>query len=255
MHRVRYDAQKTAAAALQFQDVPQNLNSLNEVSPAKEIRQNACLRPTQHVMSPIYMHLDVTGDGRCYFYAIMKAMGLSLYREVGRPADATSDSVLEYINADKKQFWKRELKKGTWHDPMDVLNDARAMVRVLHDRGIRHVAKVVRTRNNLSELNNYLAHPIETTRSSVHDGIYVIDSGGTLKLVPELTGRLRRQQSRGAKYEAFMKSFREGRVITFVWRNIPGKPKHYELIVPKKGGVRSEVSPRATRLRVRPGVS
>ena len=103
----------------------------------------------------------------------------------------------------------------------------------LRDRGILYVAKLVRTLRDFSQVHAYMLDPMAQIRQSVSDGIYIITNDGSIRLIPELSARYRKNQD-PEKTAAFNMAFREGRVVTFVWRNIPRLPTHYEVIIPKR---------------------
>ena len=194
-----------------------------------------CPLPRVQSLTPQYTYVDVTGDGRCYFYAILRALNLHAGGRTYGPQNA--NAAIQYLDPNKKEFWKRELSKARWHDPMDVLAHSVQMGRMFYDRGIRYITKVARTRKDLSELQNYIADPLTMIRSRGTDGIYEVSPDGRILMIPELSGkpprRTGRAQEKRDDEQAFNKAFQEGRVITFVWRIIRGQPKHYELIAPK----------------------
>lgn len=242
-HRRRYNVEKRAAARMLFDDLEQKANDFPspkpKLAPEPKLAQCPLQASGMEVLYdyPNYTYLDVTADGRCYFYAIIKALGDPLHMEMGRMSDTNRYVGLgvraqNYFNPTRKRFWKKELRSARWHDPIDVLYDSVKMGGALRNRGILYVAKLVRTRNDFSEVHAYMHDPIAQVRQSQSDGIYKINDNGSISLIPELTGRLRKTQDK-EKIAAFNVAFREGRVVTFVWRNIPGRPAHYEVIIPR----------------------
>jgi hypothetical protein len=242
-HRLRYNTEKRAAARLLFDGLEQNELSNDSPSPAlvpkpkpKLAQANSCpLQATGGVVLhrySKYTYFDVTGDGRCYFYAIIKALGDPLHLEMGRMSNTNRFvKAQNYFNPTRQGFWKKELRSARWHDPIDVLYDSVKMGRALRNKGILYVVKLVRTLRDLSQVHAYMLDPIARVRQSVSDGIYKINDDGSISLIPELSARLRKNQNK-EEVAAFNMAFREGRVVTFVWRNIPGRPSHYEVIIP-----------------------
>lgn len=229
-HRVRYNIEKNAAARLLFGTNP---NASPPGSPNSGSPCDTAVKVLHRY--PNYTYYDVTGDGRCYFYAIIKALGLPLRNGVGEKKN-TNHFVEQvgYFNPTRRQYWKNELKAARWHDPINVLVDSIELTRALRNqRGIIYIAKVNRTRRDLGQVHKYMLDPIYQVRQSTANGVYKIQENGELHLVAELTGKLRSNINK-EKADDFKKAFREGRVVTFIWRNIPGEPNHYEIIVPKR---------------------
>ncbi len=234
-HRQRYNFEKKAVARRLFEDMNQPSSDVPESPPSPVARTNSCpLRGTVLYEYPNYTYFDVTGDGRCYFYAVIKALGDPLHRGMGRKSNTNRFVNAEnYFNPARQIYWKQRLKNATFHDPIDVLYDSVKMGLALRNRGILYVAKLVRTRRDFSQVHAYMLDPIAQIRQSDSDGVYKIDNDGSISLVPEVTSRLRKNQD-AQKSAAFNIAFREGRVVTFVWRNIPRLARHYEAIIPKR---------------------
>lgn len=232
-HRRRYNTEKKATARLLYPELDSPDSEDNSPPPS-------CPRSVVLHRYSNYTYFDVTGDGRCYFYSIIKALGLPLYMGVGKKTNTNRFvQAHTYFNPSRQAYWKKELQKAEWHDPIDVLYDSLKMTRALHDRGILYVAKLVRTRRDLSQVHAYMLDPIAQIRHSDSDGIYKIQDDGSFRYIPQLKARLRKNQNIH-KTAAFKKAFREGRVVTFVWRNIPHQPRlphqprHYEVIIPNR---------------------
>lgn len=236
-HRQRYNFEKKAVARRLYANLAGNQPSSDvpESPPSPVARTNSCpLRGTVLYEYPNYTYFDVTGDGRCYFYAVIKALGDPLHRGMGRKSNTNRFVTAEnYFNPARQIYWKRRLKNAAFHDPIDVLYDSVRMGLALRDRGILYVAKLVRTLRDFSQVHAYMLDPMAQIRQSVSDGIYIITNDGSIRLIPELSARYRKNQD-PEKTAAFNMAFREGRVVTFVWRNIPRLPTHYEVIIPKR---------------------
>lgn len=248
-HRRRYNQEKKATArqkatamqkatARRGAELDQELDQ--EVATQDETNTKATSAPLSCPRQGVVLHryskytyFDVTGDGRCYFYVIIKALGDPLHRGMGKKSNTNRYVNNTYFKRTRTTFWKKTLQDAEWHDPIDVLQDSVKMGRALRDRGITYVAKLIRNRNDFSQVHEYMLNPIAHIRHSDSDGIYKINDNGETQLVPELSARLRRDKNR-EKTVAFNNAFQEGKVITFVWRNIPAQPAHYEVIIPNR---------------------
>ena len=236
-HRRRYNQEKMATARLKStHQLNQQLNQQPNQQPNQQLTNHNSTCPRQGVVLhrySKYTYFDVTGDGRCYFYVIIKALGDPLYRGIGKKNNTNPYVNNTYFKRTRKTFWKKALQDATWHDPIDVLYDAPKMGRALFDRGITYVAKMIRTRNDFSQVHQYMLNPIAKIRQTDTDGIYQINQNGEIQLIPELSAKLRKDQNI-QKTMAFNQAFQDQQVITFVWRNIPGQPQHYEALIPNR---------------------
>lgn len=246
--RTRYDKEKEAVARKQLQGVPRDdapsYDEMNEddappetpkkTPPPKKAAPASCPRMSVLKRYERYTYFDVTGDGRCYFYAIIKALGLPLTPTAGGEGKKSDTDIfvrtLDYFDTrQKRDSWRRRLTDGDWNDPIDVLQDSQKMVVMLHEKGIRYVVLISRKTRAFREVNEYMADPIAYLRMKRNDtaghGYRVTTEG--LDHTPGLTETTGKQEA-----GAFRKAFREGRVITFVWRKVRGLPDHYEIVVP-----------------------
>ena len=237
-HRRHYNVKKRAVARALFGGLDPNSSPKSPTDSPNDSPQSC---PRALTKSDVlyhyanYTYFDVTGDGRCYFYAIVKALGLPLYQGVGRKGDL--DRFFDdhnYFDSTKRRYWMAHTKSAAYHDPIDVLHDSAKMAKMLRRRrDIVYVAKLVRTRNDRSQVDAYMMDPIAQVRQAKSDGIYHINTEGAVTLIPGLTARLRKNRDE-EKSAAFKAAFRDGRVVTFVWRNVPGMAPHYEVIIPNR---------------------
>ena len=240
LHRARYDNAKKATARMQFKqrlnengskESDSNESDSNESDSNKndsnEKSWKSCPRPSRRNMTQIYTFYNVAGDNRCYFYAIMKALGLPLSKGLGNIKNINRG--LGLIDSNKKAHWEKEIGNGKWRDPISVLENSKQMCKILYDKGIRYIAKLSRKRKNFSELEAYLADPTTTLLDNNENDLYLLRAKGEIMRVKETTKRIRRPASKAS----FEKAFEDGRVITLIWRNVRGEPHHYEVIMSK----------------------
>lgn len=239
-HRQRYPpTARKKKARLLFENQDQNDLSaeLSDETPGRVSRNPAASRAKSCEAKGVvlydyskYTYFDVTGDGRCYYYAILKALGSPLYRGLGKLSNTIN--TIKYFSPTREKIWKTRLNQATFQDPIDVLYDSVEMCRALLSRGILYITKVVRTSRDFSEIHEYMRDPIAQIRKTATDAIYKINDNG-IQMIPELTARLRKNKD-SVKTAAFKRAFADGRVVSFVWRNIRGLPAHYEVIIPKR---------------------
>lgn len=217
----------------------------------RELRNATCRlrgRTIKQYLSPPYTHQDVTGDGRCYFYAVLRAIGLPLSGPSGSGGRSNANAALEYFDSNARQRWKNKLNRATFGDPIDVLQNATTMRRAMYDRGIKYVVKIMRSRQTDEQVAEYLDDPITFVRAQNEASIWSLRSG-RIRYISALSTPGRRAVGTEGKFRA---AFEDGEVMTFIWRNIPGQPTHYELLLPSRlvppdGRVRLSPAPDTTR--------
>lgn len=198
--------------------------------PQRELRNATCRlrgRTIKQYSSPPYTHQDVTGDGRCYFYAVLRAIGLPL---TGAGARSNTHTGLDYVDSHARQAWKNKLDSATFGDPIDVLQNATKMRKAMHDgRGIKYVVKIRRSRKSDEQIAEYLRDPIAFVRAQTEASIWSLRPRA-IRYINALS-----KPGGGSSGEGqFRAAFAKGEVFTFIWRNIRGEPKHYELILPSR---------------------
>jgi len=186
-------------------------------------------RTIKRYLSPPYTHQDVTGDGRCYFYAVLRAIGLPLSGGTGGRSNA--NAALEYFDSNTRQEWKAKLDSATFGDPLNVLQNASKMRRAMYDdRGIKYVVKIKRSRTSDEQIAEYLQDPIAFVRAQNDASIWSLRPRA-IRYIDALSKP--GGQAAGAEGQ-FRTAFQGGNVITFIWRNVRGEPLHYELILPSR---------------------
>lgn len=203
-HREVYDREKKETAALHFCTRGKVLQTFSQQK---------------------YVHVDVTGDGRCYFYAIMKALDFPLRDGAGHVTNALD--ALNYIDPHRRDIWEQFIRNGNFGDPIDVLFDSVKLVKMLYAKGILYIVRIKRTRKDLKQVKSYVNDPTREIQKHGYE-VYQIISNGSLKLLPELATEKRRSQST----VKFQKAFDKNKIITFVWVQVNGHP-HYEIVLPK----------------------
>ena len=234
-----------AIAAVQNKTVTAATERLNELTATRralagapngpqmrELRNATCRlrgRTIKQYSSPPYTHQDVTGDGRCYFYAVLRAIGLPLSGGTGGRSNA--NAALEYFDSNTRQEWKAKLDSATFGDPLNVLQNASKMRRAMYDdRGIKYVVKIRRSQTNDVQIAEYLRDPIAFVRAQDEASIWSLRPRAIsyISALSQTGG-----QAAGAEGQ-FRAAFQSGNVITFVWRNVRREPLHYELILPSR---------------------
>lgn len=202
---------------------------------SRELRNATCRlrgRTIKRYLSPSYTHQDVTGDGRCYFYAVLRAIGLPLSGPSGGGGRSNANAALEYFDSNTRQEWKAKLDSATFGDPLNVLQNAAAMRKAMYnDRGIKYVVKIRRSRTNDVQIAEYLRDPIAFVRAQDDASIWSLRPRA-IRYIDALSKP--GGQAAGAEGQ-FRTAFQGGNVITFIWRNVRGQgAPHYELIIPSR---------------------
>jgi hypothetical protein len=216
----------------------------------RELQQTICRlrgRTIKQYSSPSYTHQDVTGDGRCYLYAVLRAIGLPLSGPSGAGAKANAMGALRYFDAGARKRWEIKFKDGEFADPLDVLENAAKMRESMYsDRGIKYVVKLMRSKNGHEQIAKFMGDPLASVRAQPEASIW--------SLRPRMLRYIRSLSTASSKAAAaekeFRTAFRDGKVIVFVWRNIRGQPRHYELILPSHLLSPLTTSPATTPRRV-----
>ena len=207
-------------------------NSLQKETNMQKIQANICnLRGKIIKKYASYTHFDVTGDGRCYYYAVLKALGVPLHAGVGAPSNTLNSN--KYFNTiAKRRKWKRSLDEGKYEDALFWILDSKEMRRILfHERNIRFIVRLHRTTRGHREIQNYIDDPVDHIRQTISSEVYYLTSTG-LHASNAIKG-----SGRASRYDSinqFKKAFNDGNVISFVYRNIPGTQPHYEIILPHR---------------------
>lgn len=226
-----------------------NKNALNRLKQRKAIIDGSPNSPqkeknTHNIQSEIcrhkgrvlkkyntYTHYDVTGDGRCYYYAVLKAIGAPLHAGVGAVSN-TLDSDKYFNTIATRRKWKRSLQQGKYEDALFVILDSREIRRILfHNQGIRYIVRIHRTTPGYDEIHEYIDDPLNYIRqASTAQVHYITSSALHVSKAVRGSGTASRHDSVGK----FKQAFEAGNVITFVYRNIPGLEPHYEIIIPSR---------------------
>ena len=201
-----------------------------------ELRNATCRlrgRTIKQYPSPPYTHQDVTGDGRCFFYAVLRAIGLPLSGPSGGGGASNTNAGLEYIDSHARQAWKNKLNGATFGDPIDVLQNAIKMRKAMYDgRGIKYIVKIMKSRSTNEQVAEYLHDPIAFVRAQNQASIWSMRPRA-IRYINVLSKAGGPRAEQGAEGQ-FRTAFEKGEVLTFIWRNIRGQPKHYELILPSR---------------------
>lgn len=170
-----------------------------------------------------YTHYDVTGDGRCYFYVILKALGMKLTREKG--AVANLDRFFKnnsYFNPRNKHALAHRVRKGTFGNPENVIYYSPAIRKLLWDRNIRYIATIQKTQKKPNAVNEYIQDPFPhlVQLSKLHG--------------PSTSFRL--QTFTAGQYpshkDAYIRATAKKQVITFVHKNYPVGSEHFTVLIP-----------------------
>ena len=196
-----------------------------------------------------YRHLDVTGDGRCFYYAILKALGVSITDGVGAPND-TKDAGKYFNRIGIRKKYMAALAKGQPQNALYVIMDSKEMRRILiQDRGIRYIVRIPRTKQRYDEIEQYIDDPIKHVRQTPNAAIHYISEKTNAFKILHLSANNsngtsptntqhgsennNNEENNNPTVREFKQAFDSGKVITFVHRVIPGKPAHYELLLPR----------------------
>tara|TARA_B110000027_G_scaffold120813_1_gene134528 strand:- start:490 stop:2409 length:1920 start_codon:yes stop_codon:yes gene_type:complete len=173
-----------------------------------------------------YTHHDVTGDGRCYFYVILKALGMKLTREKGAVADLERFFKNNYyLNPRNKRILKRQVRNGTFGNPESVIDESPAIRKLLWDRNIRFLATIQRTKKQTKAVNEYIQDPLRhlVQLSKLH--------GPSAPRPYKLETFTTKQYSSQTK--AYKDAIAKKQVITFVHENYPVGSEHFTVIIPR----------------------
>ena len=108
-----------------------------------------------------YTHYDVTGDGRCYFYVILKALGMELTREKGAVANLERFFKNNYyFNPRNKRVLGHQVRKGTYGNPERIIHYSPAIRKLLWDRNIRFIATIQKTINTPNVVDEHIQDPM-----------------------------------------------------------------------------------------------
>ena len=171
-----------------------------------------------------YTHYDVTGDGRCYFYVILRALGMKLTRQKGTVANLERFFKNNYyFNPRNKRALAHRVSKATFGNPEMVIEYSPAIRKLLWDRNIRYIATIQKTLNHPSAVNEYIKDPPRhlVQLSKLHG--------------PSTSFRL--QTFTVDKYlsqkDAYINAIVAKQVITFVHKNYPVGSEHFTVIIPR----------------------
>ena len=119
-----------------------------------------------------YTHHDVTGDGRCYFYVLLKALGMQLTNQKG--AVANLNRFFEnnyYFTPRNKRQLEREVRNGTYGNPERIIEYSPAIRKLLWDRNIRYIATIQKTHDTPQAVDEYITNPMRhlVHLSKLHD--------------------------------------------------------------------------------------
>jgi hypothetical protein len=191
-------------------------------SPLRSV--NACpLRSRIIKQYSDYTHHDVTGDGRCYFYVILKALGMQLTREKGAVADLERFFKNNfYFNPRNKRILQRQVRNGTFGNPEMIIHYSPAIRKLLWDQNIRYIATIQKSRNKPNAVNEYIQDPLRhlVQLSKLHG--------------PSTSFRL--QTLTASQYpshkDAYINATAKKQVITFVHKNYPVGSEHFTVLIP-----------------------
>ena len=172
-----------------------------------------------------YTHHDVAGDGRCYFYVILKALGMKLTG--ARGAECNLVPFFEnntYFNPRNKRKLQRQVRKGTFGNPEMIVHYSPAIRKLLWDRKIRYIATIQKTKKKLNVVDDYMQDPLRhlVQLSELH-------GPSTSFRLQTLTAKQYPSQK-----EAFMHATAKKQVITFVHQNFPVGSEHFTVIIPRR---------------------
>jgi len=209
---------------------PQTPKKAPEKAPKKALKkapknEKACALLSQSVIKEYsdYTHYDVTGDGRCYFYVILKALGMKL-SEGGAVANLERFFHNNYyFNPRNKRILQRQVRGGIFGNPEMVIGYSPAIRKLLWNRNIRYIATIQKTREKPNAVNEYIQDPLRhlVQLSKLHG--------------PSTSFKL--QTLTAAQYsshkDAYIRATAKNKVITFVHKNYPVGSEHFSVIIPK----------------------
>jgi hypothetical protein len=176
-----------------------------------------------------YTHHDVTGDGRCYFYVILKALGMPLTLEKGAVADLERFfKNNSYLNPRSKRILKRQVRNGTFGNPEKVIDYSPVIRELLWDQNIRYIATIQKTRNKPNAVNEHIQDPLRhlVQLSKLHG------PSTSFKLQTLTSGQYPSHK------DAYIHATAKKQVITFVHKNYPVGSEHFTVLIP------SSIAPR-----------
>lgn len=172
-----------------------------------------------------YTHYNVTGDGRCYFYVILKALGMQLTG--ARGAECNLEPFFEnntYFNPRNKRTIQRKVKQGTFGNPEMIIHYSPAIRKLLWDRKIRYIATIQKTKKKPNAVDDYIQDPLRhlVQLSELHG--------------PSTSFRLQTFTAKQfpTQKQAFMNATAKKQVITFVHQNFPVGSEHFTVIIPRR---------------------
>lgn len=172
-----------------------------------------------------YTHYNVTGDGRCYFYVILKALGMKLTGERGdvRNLDHFFKNN-SYFKPRNKRTIQRQVKQGTFGNPEMIIHYSPAIRKLLWHRKIRYIATIQITKKKPNAVDDYIQDPLRhlVQLSELHG--------------PSTSFRLQTFTAKQfpTKKQAFMHATTKKQVITFVHQNFPVGSEHFTVIIPRR---------------------
>ena len=170
-----------------------------------------------------YTHYNVTGDGRCYFYALLKALGMKLTREEGAVANLERFFKNNYyFNPRNKRIVQRQVKQGTFGNPEMIIEYSTAIRKLLWDRNIRYIATIQKTKKIPNAVDEYIQDPLRhlVQLSKLHG------PSTSYKLQTFTVTEYSSQQ------HAYINATVKKKVITFVHQNYPVGSEHFTVIIP-----------------------
>ena len=250
--RARTTARKQAHWPMDNERLPLELENaiyertLNDGDPpdTARTRQNTAKRAPKKAHSPVqtvkacplvshsvikqyldYTHYNVTGDGRCYFYVILKALGMKLTDERGAVCNLErffkNDS---YFSPRNKRTIQRQVIKGTFGNPEMIIHYSPAIRKFLWDRKIRYIATIQKTKKKPNVVDDYIQDPLRhlVQLSELH-------GPSTSFILKTFTAKQFPTQK-----QAFMHATAKKQVITFVHQNFPVGSEHFTVIIPRR---------------------
>jgi hypothetical protein len=174
-----------------------------------------------------YTHYNVTGDGRCYFYVILRALGMQLTHEKGAVADLERFFKNNfYFNPRNKRILQRQVRNGTFGNPEMVIDYSPAIRKLLWDRNIRYIATIQKTKNKPNAVNEYIQDP---PRHLVH--LSKLHGPSTdFRLHYRLQTFTAKEYS--SQLDDLIQATAKKQVITFVHQNYPVGSEHFSVIIP-----------------------
>ena len=177
-----------------------------------------------------YIHHDVTGDGRCYFYVLLKALGMQLANQKGAVANLERFfKNNHYFTPRNKRQLERAVKNGTFGNPETVIDYSPAIRNLLWDRNIRYIATIQMTRETPKAVDEYMENPMSHLIQLSSLNNHPTKTKTKVKLV-ELKSFTELQYPKERR--AFINATARKQVITFVHKNYPVGSEHFTVIIP-----------------------